>query len=93
MMSIPKAKYPLSDLAVQAMKSAAEDAIAEHARTGVPLYYLRGGKIVEVDARRLLANRKAAARRAAKRAAASPQRAARPAAGPKRRAAQPGRNR
>lgn len=46
-----------------ALRAAAEDAIAEHVRSGVPLAVWRGNRVVELDAREILAERAAANRR------------------------------
>jgi len=49
---------PLIERAFMALKAAVEKVMEEHARTGLPIYIWRDGKVVEISAEELRARSK-----------------------------------
>jgi len=54
----PKGCRRLSELALEALQRGVDEAIALHARNGVSIVVMRKGRMVELDARRILAARR-----------------------------------
>ena len=57
MSGVPKnvLDLPLAERALLALRAAVKEAIAEHAREGLPVYVWSGGRVVELPAEKLQA--------------------------------------